>query len=222
MKLSPLMGRRAALGMMGAGLASASAMPLLAQEADAPDTTQTPVQTPVREVVEMVMGAADAPIELIEYASFTCPHCMRFHQEVFPQLRADYIDTGKVRLIYRPVYFDGPGLWADMMARCGGPEKFFGIVSILYEQQSSWARGATGAEVAQSLVNIGKLAGMSEEDITACMQDRAFAEALIADFQANMARDDVPGTPTFFVNGEQMTNSPYETFVAKFDGLLGE
>ena len=80
MKLSPLMGRRAALGMMGAGLASASAMPLLAQEADAPDTTQTPVQTPVREVVEMVMGAADAPIELIEYASFTCPHCMRFHQ----------------------------------------------------------------------------------------------------------------------------------------------
>lgn len=222
MKLSPLMGRRAALGMMGAGLASASAMPLLAQEAEAPDTMPETTQPVTREVVEMVMGAADAPIELIEYASFTCPHCMNFHLNVFPLIRSNYIDTGKVRLIYRPVYFDGPGLWADMMARCGGPEKFFGIVSILYEQQSNWARGSTGAEVAQSLVNIGKLAGMSEEDITACMQDRAFAEALIADFQTNMELYDVPGTPTFFVNGEQMTNSPYDTFVAKFDGLLGE
>jgi protein-disulfide isomerase len=222
MKLSPLMGRRAVMGMMGAGLAGASALPLLAQETDAPTTETEPMATTSQELVEMVMGDADAPIELVEYASFTCPHCMRFHLDVFPLIRANYIDTGKVRMIYRPVYFDGPGLWADMMARCGGPEKYFGIVSLLYEQQGNWARGATGAEVAQSLVTLGKLAGMTEDDITACMQDRDFAGALIADFQTNMERDNVQGTPTFFINGELLSNSPYEEFVAKFDALLAQ
>jgi len=226
MKLTALMGRRALMGMMGAGLAGASVLPLLAQEADAPTTTPeaTPEAMPAgpRELVEMTMGAEDAPIEMVEYASFTCPHCMRFHTEVFPLIRANYIDTGKVRMIYRPVYFDGPGLWADMMARCGGPEKYFGIVSLIYERQGEWSRGASGAEIAQSLVALGKLAGMTEEDITACMQDREFANLMIEDYQANATRDNVQGTPSFIINGEAMSNATYETFAAKFDALLAE
>lgn len=221
MTLPTLMGRRALMAMMGAGLASASALPALAQEADTPTTTPDPVEAAPRELVEMVMGSADAPIELIEYASFTCPHCMRFHLDVFPLIRANYIDTGKVRMIYRPVYFDGPGLWADMMARCGGPERYFGIVSLLYEKQSEWARGSSGAEVAQSLITLGKLAGMDEADINACMQDRDFAAVMIEDFQTNATRDNVQGTPSFFINGEPLSNSPYETFAQRFDAILG-
>ena len=74
-------------------------------------------------VVEMALGAEDAPVTVIEYASFTCPHCRNFHQNTFKQVKENYVDTGKVRFIYREVYFDRFGLWAGMVARCGGPEK---------------------------------------------------------------------------------------------------
>ncbi|MEX0970207.1 MAG: DsbA family protein [Paracoccaceae bacterium] len=220
MKLTPLMGRRALLGMMGAGITGASAMPLWAQEADPTLETQDDMAA-AREMVEMVMGDPDAPIELVEYASFTCPHCANFHMNVFPQIRANYIDTGKLRLVYRPVYFDGPGLWADMMARCAPSERYFGIVSMLYEKQSEWARAATGAEVAQNLLAIGRLAGMQDDDMTACMQDEDFARVLIESYQTNATRDNVEGTPSFMVNGEPMGNSAYATFAAMFDEILG-
>jgi len=72
------------------------------------------------EIPDMVLGSADAPVEMIEYASFTCPYCARFHADVWPQLKADYIESGKVRFIYREVYFDRFGLWASMIARCAG------------------------------------------------------------------------------------------------------
>jgi len=82
----------------------------------------------------MVIGDADAPIEMIEYASFTCPHCARFHADVYPLLKADYIDSGKVKFIYREVYFDRFGLWASMIARCGGEARFFGLSNLIYEK----------------------------------------------------------------------------------------
>ena len=90
----------------------------LAQEAGEIDTST---------IVEMVQGEADAPVEIIEYASYTCPHCASFHANQYPQLKANYIDTGKVRFVYREVYFDRFGLWASMLARCGGEMRFFGI-----------------------------------------------------------------------------------------------
>lgn len=74
----------------------------------------------VRPVVEMSLGSPDAPVTLIEYASFTCPHCAAFNKDVMPRIKAEYIDTGKVRLVYREVYFDGPSLWASVVARCAG------------------------------------------------------------------------------------------------------
>ena len=84
-----------------------------AQEADLDTST----------IVEMVQGAEDAPVEIIEYASYTCPHCANFHQGAYKQLKKDFIDTGKVKFIYREVYFDRYGLWASMVARCGGPAR---------------------------------------------------------------------------------------------------
>ena len=75
-------------------------------------------------IPDMVIGAADAPVEVIEYASYTCPHCASFHANQFPQLKENYIDTGKIRFVYREVYFDRFGLWASMVARCGGQERF--------------------------------------------------------------------------------------------------
>ena len=92
---------------------------------------------------DMVKGHSDAKVTIVEYASFTCPHCATFHKEIFPKLREQYIDTGKVKFIYREVYFDAPGLWGGLLARCVSPQKYFGVVDLLYKKQSKWASGST-------------------------------------------------------------------------------
>lgn len=94
-------------------------------------------------VGDRVMGSPDAPVTFVEYAMFTCPHCAAFNAEVFPKIKANYIDTGKVKLVYREVYFNKPSLWAGMLARCAPQERYFGIADVLFERQKTWA----GAEV---------------------------------------------------------------------------
>ena len=89
-------------------------------------------------IQEMTLGDPDAPVTMIEYASFTCPHCADFHANQFKKLKKDYIATGKVHFIYRDVYFDRFGLWASMVARCGGEDRFFGITDMIYAQQKEW------------------------------------------------------------------------------------
>ncbi len=87
-------------------------------------------------VPELVLGNPDAKVIVTEYASYTCPHCATFHAAVFKHLKADYIDTGKVKFVYREVYFDRYGLWASIIARCGGEMKYFGISEMLFDQQT--------------------------------------------------------------------------------------
>jgi protein-disulfide isomerase len=170
-------------------------------------------------VTEMALGDADAPITFIEYASYTCPHCQRFHKDVFPQLKADYIDTGKVRFIYREVYFDGPGLWAGMTARCGGEERFFGMVDLIYENQSEWTQGEP-AQVAANLKKMGKLAGMTDEQLDACLQDGDKARAMMALYQQNAEADGVRATPSFVINGELQGNMAYPQLQELLDSML--
>ncbi len=201
--------RRAALALM-AGTATSTALPAFAQAiADIP-------------VEVMSYGDEDAPITLIEYASFTCPHCQAFHQNVYPQIKENYIDTGKVRMIYRPVYFDRLGLWADLMARCGGQDRYFGIAKLIYDGQSQWTQGETAVDIVNNLYAIGRQAGMNDEEMEACMQDNEHAQALVADSTAKLEADDVQGTPTFVINGTVMRNMPYQDFVAAFEEILGE
>lgn len=173
-------------------------------------------------VEEFEIGNPDATVTVIEYASFTCPHCANFHHEVFPELKANYIDTGKIRFIYRPVYFDGPGLWADLVARCGGQERFFGISALLYDRQAEWSRAASQAEVGAGLQAIGRQGGLEDEAILACMQDNEHAKDLVAAFQENITRDNINATPTFLINGELTSNMSYESFAQTLDELLAE
>ena len=107
---------------------------LAAQAQEAPATTADLPAVP-----DMVLGNADAKVTLVEYASYTCPHCANFHAAVFKDLKRDYIDTGKVKFVYREVYFDRYGLWAAMIARCGGATRYFGINSMLFDGQKEWA-----------------------------------------------------------------------------------
>lgn len=172
-------------------------------------------------VTEMVIGDADAPVTVIEYASFTCPHCAAFHQVPFKQLKADYIDTGKVKFVYREVYFDRPGLWASMMARCGGEAKFFGIVDLIYKGQSDWARASEPTAIVEGLRKIGRLAGMDNETLNACLQDAEKAQTLVAWEAENREGDDVTSTPSFIVNGTKRSNMAYSDFKALIDTELG-
>jgi protein-disulfide isomerase len=173
----------------------------LAQEAGEIDTST---------IVDMVQGQADAPVEIIEYASYTCPHCASFHADQYPQLKADYIDTGKVRFIYREVYFDRFGLWASMMARCGGEMRFFGITEMLYDQQQEWIDGGTDpAAIADNLRTIGLTAGIEPAALDACMADATTAQTLVAWFEENATRDDVTSTPTLLIDGTKYSNMSY-------------
>lgn len=181
-------------------------------QANAQETTD-PADLP--EIIEMTKGNPDSAVTLIEYASFTCPHCRNFHLNVYPQLNANYLETGLINFIYREVYFDRYGLWAGMVARCGGPLRYFGIVDLLYQQQAEWTQGSP-AEVVESLRRIGRTAGLSNEELDACMTDAAMAEAMIATYEANIAVHDIPGTPAFVLNDELHGNMSY----AELQGLL--
>lgn len=172
-------------------------------------------------IVEMTMGAEDAKVTIIEYASFTCPHCANFHKGPLKQLKADYIDTDKVHFIYRDVYFDRFGLWAAMVARCGGPEKFFGISDMLYEQQQEWTKGEP-AQIAVNLRRIGKLAGIEPDAVEACLNDNETAKALVAWYQANAEADDVNSTPTLIINDQKYNNMAYDELKAIIEEKLAK
>ena len=173
-------------------------------------------------VHEMTLGAEDAPITVVEYASFTCPHCKRFHEDVFSELKVKYIDTGKIKFIIRDVYFDRPGLWGSMLARCGGPEKYFGISDLLYRNQQDWTQGSDASVVFENLRQLGKAAGLKEEEITACFQDQAKAEALVATYRENAARDNISRTPSFVIDGETFLYMDVDEFSTILDDMLGE
>lgn len=198
----------------GLGLSAAQA-----QETAAPATT---AETPAIEIVDYGIGALDAPVKITEYLSFTCPHCAHFHADVYPKLKADYIDTGKVRLEYREVYFDRYGLWAAMMARCGGEMRYFGITDIVFDSQSEWAASDDPNVVMENLKKIGRTAGMDDATLEACMKDAAMADALYQHFDTNFKKDGVEGTPTFFINGTKHSNMTYEDLKALVDAELAK
>lgn len=198
-----------------ATIALAGLLPLAATAQDT--ATETPVQ-----VDDFSLGAPDAKVQITEYASFTCPHCANFHATVWPQLKADYIDTGKVRFTYREVYFDRYGLWAAMIARCGGEMRYFGIVDMLFDKQKEWAGSDDPNVVVGNLRQIGKVAGMDDATMDACMKDGAKAEAMVARFEANMEADGIEGTPSFIINGEKHSNMSYEDMKAIIDAELAE
>ena len=152
-------------------------------------------------IEDVTLGDADAPVKIVEYASYTCPHCASFHNDTFEAFKRDYIDTGKVHFTYREVYFDRYGLWASMIARCAGPDRYFGVSDLLYSTQSDWARQGDPADVAASLKRIGAQAGLSSEEADACLQDAEKAQALVNWYEENVAADNIRSTPSFLVNG---------------------
>ena len=192
-----------------AAVAVAMTGPALAQDAPA--------------VVEMRQGNAEAPVTVIEYASYTCPHCANFHETGYPELKADFIDEGKINFVYREVYFDRPGLWASIVARCGeGAEnRFFGISEMLYDRVDEW-RVQDPAKVVEGLKVIGRTAGVSDADLDACLTDAAGAEALYRHSQEMMEADGVTSTPTFLVNGTKVSGNDWQTLRSTIEDAIAD
>lgn len=206
----------AALALTGAAFAlwpgsAPFVAPAMAQEAE-PDTSR---------VLEMSLGNPDAEVTVIEYASFTCPHCRTFHEGPFKQLKADFIDTGRIHFIYREVYFDRFGLWAGMLARCGGPERYFGMTDMIYAGQQEWVGTGDPAVIADNLRRMGRTAGMTDDEVNACLGDSEMARAMVAVYQQNAEADAVDSTPTFIINGEKYGNMSYAEFSRILEEKLG-
>jgi protein-disulfide isomerase len=155
---------------------------------------------PINEILsERVLGKADAPVTVIEYASMTCPHCAAFHAGPYPALKKEYIETGKVKFIFRDFPLDRLALAAAMMARCAPKERYFPVVDIILKTQQNWARVA---DPAAALSQIGLLAGISKETYQACVSNKAVFDGVMKIRNDGDKKFKVQSTPTIIVNGK--------------------
>ena len=169
---------------------------------------------------DMAMGAADAPVTIIEYSSMTCPHCAAFHGETLPQIKANYIDAGKARLVFRDFPFDRPALLAAALARCAGEERYFGFLDVLFRTQKSWARAANPEE---ALGRIARLGGLKKDEIDACLADQALLDSIMQSRLQGSQEFEIKSTPTFIINGEKVVGAqPYEYFEEILERMLSQ
>ena len=147
---------------------------------------------------DLVLGKADAPVTIIEYASMTCPHCANFHKTTYPALKAKYIDTGKVRFIFREFPLDELAVAASMLARCVGGEKSIAMIDVLFASQDKWAV----RQPIPILQQIAKQAGMTEKAFDECLKDQKLYDNIMAMRERGSKEYKVESTPTLFVNGK--------------------
>ncbi len=190
----------AALSLTGlAALAGRSPLRLIANAmAQGATDIAKPVSLP-----DMALGPADATVTITEYASMTCPHCAAFNEQVFPKIKAEYIDTGKVRYVFREFPLDIKAAAGSMLSRCianGDAPKYFAVTDLLFRQQSDWVTKHT----TETLTRIGKQAGLTQPQVEACLKDQALLDKIVADQKYASDVLKVDSTPTFFVNGEKI------------------
>ena len=155
---------------------------------------------------DMVLGRPDAPVTVIEYGSLTCPHCAVFDQAIFPRLKTEWIDTGRIRFVFRDYPRDRVDLLAFQLAHCGGNHFFWALLDRLYQSQAVWSHQPNPAD---DLVRLGELAGLPEAKTRACLADQSLARASAASLQGG-DRAGVDGTPSFFLNGRKVIPWSYE------------
>jgi protein-disulfide isomerase len=170
----------------------------------------------VGDLPEISMGPADAKVTIVEYASMTCGHCANFHNKVFPELKTKYIDTGKVRFIFREFPLEDFAAAASMLARCSGGEKTYPLIGILFAKQDQWAAAAASARVTK-LFEIAKQAGFTQESFDKCLTDQKLLDQINAVRDRGGEKFGVQSTPTFFINGKKMAAGPN---MAEFDKLI--
>lgn len=171
-------------------------------------SAQTPATHAARQEGEdFVIGNPDAQAVIIEYASLTCPHCARFHAETLPRIKAQYIDTGLVKFIYRDFPLDRVALQAAQVARCMPAERYFGFLDVLFRQQDQWAAGRDAGTMVDRIKQLAAIAGMPRERATACVDDQALQLKIIGAAQTGERDYKINATPTLVINGKRHTGS---------------
>ena len=169
---------------------------------------------------DMALGPADAKVTITEYASMTCPHCAAFNDQVFPKIKSEFIDTGKVRYVFREFPLDIKAAAGSMLSRCianGDPNKYFAVTDLLFKSQADWVMKNT----TESLSRIGKQAGLSQQQVDDCLKDQALLDKIAADQKYASEVLKVDSTPTFFINGEKIKGeTSIEQFEKKINPLL--
>ncbi|QIG49193.1 DsbA family protein [Nordella sp. HKS 07] len=165
---------------------------------------------------EMAMGPENAKVVVVEYASASCPHCANFFKTTFQDLKKEYIDTGKIRFIFREFPHNQPALAAFMLARCAPKDKYFPMVDMFFEQQETWL-----AAPLEGLQKIAQLAGFTKESFDACLKNEEVAKGILAVRDKAEKEFGVDSIPTFFINGELVKGeTSIEEFRKRIDPLL--
>jgi protein-disulfide isomerase len=166
---------------------------------------------------EKVLGPADAPVTVIEYASFSCPHCAHFTNTIFADFKAKYIDTGKVRFVFREFLRNGVDVAVSAVARCAPADRYFDVVDAYFGTQDQWMQQS---DLKQAILDKAEDFGFTPASFDACLNNKTLMQA----FDAGMQRAEsfgVTGTPTFFVNGEKHVGAlPMDQWDAIIEPLL--
>jgi protein-disulfide isomerase len=163
---------------------------------------------------DRILGNPDAPITIVEYASLTCPHCAHFTNDILPELKKKWIDTGKAKLVLRDYPLDEPALRAAMIARCAPPDRFYAYTDMFFGAQDKWV---TARDYRDALARLVKLGGMSREEFDNCLKNTALENKIVEGRLVASKELDVNSTPTFFINGTKFTGAPT---VEEFDKVL--
>lgn len=184
-------------------------------------------------IPDMYMGSATAPITIIEYASLTCSHCAAFHANVLPKLKTAYIDTGRVKYVFRHFVLNGPDLSASVITRCAGPARFFPMLDMFFTRQQDWITPWTKVKAPNdkpSMKEMALLAGMdkfvrpaglSSEKVAQCLADEKIQKQIMTTRQDGLAKFDITGTPTIIINGKKFEgNHDFDTINAELKRRL--
>ena len=163
---------------------------------------------------DRILGNPEAPITIVEYASLTCPHCAHFANDVLPEIKKEWIDTGKAKLVLRDYPLDEPALRAAMIARCAPPDRYYAFVDTFFGAQEKWVRSP---DYREALARLAKLGGMGTEEFDACLKNTELENKIVEGRLKATQELDVNSTPTFFVNGSKFAGAPTKE---EFEKLL--
>ncbi len=167
---------------------------------------------------EKSLGEPDAPIKMIEFASLTCGHCARFHNEVMPAIKEKYINNGKIFFIYKDFPLDKFALKASIISRCSGNKNYFSFLDVFYKKQASWTRSQ---DPFKSLLKIAKVGGLKDEEIKVCVGNKSIEDGLLKDRLKSSKKYDITATPTIYLNGKKYTGDlTLEALELKINSLL--
>ncbi len=201
------------------GLAALVGLSPLRLIPDAMAQTAADVAKPMS-LPDMALGPANAAVTITEYASMTCPHCAAFNDTVFPKIKAAYIDTGKIRYVFREFPLDIKAAAASMLSRCIAKDdsaKYFAVTDLLFRSQNDWVVKNT----TEALTRIGKQAGLSQQQVEDCLKDQSLLDKIVADQKYASEVLTVNSTPTFFINGEKIKGeTSFEEFDKRIKALL--